>query len=81
MDIHLVRVPQDVNVVNVTREPAKWRERPAFFSVHVDSYGFYKAFKIYIMYTHCNEVSFICCLLINDYDVMTHQLVSQINND
>ena len=38
MDIHLVRVPQDVDVVNVRWKPAKWGERPAFFSVHVDSY-------------------------------------------
>ena len=40
MDIHLVRVPQDVDVVNVRWKAAKWGERPAFFSVHVDSYGF-----------------------------------------
>ena len=39
MDIHLVRVPQDVDVVNVGRKPAKWGERPALFPVHVDSYG------------------------------------------
>ena len=37
MDIHLVRVPQDVDVVNVSSKPAKLGERPAFFSVHVDS--------------------------------------------
>ena len=38
MDIRLVRVPQDVDVVNVRWKPVKWEERPAFFSVHVDSY-------------------------------------------
>ena len=38
MDIHLVLVPEDVDVVNATRKPAKGRERPAFFSVHVNSY-------------------------------------------
>ena len=38
MDIHLVRFLQDVDEVNVLRKPAKWGERPAFFSVHVDSY-------------------------------------------
>ena len=38
MDIHLVRVPKDVDVVNVRWKPAKWGERPAFFPVHVDSY-------------------------------------------
>ena len=38
MNIHLVRVPQDVDVVNVRWKPAKWGERLAFFSVHVDSY-------------------------------------------
>ena len=40
MDIHHVRVPQDVDVVNVRWKPAKWGERPAFFPVHVDSCGF-----------------------------------------
>ena len=39
MDIHLVRVPQDVDVVNDRRKPTKWGERPAFFLVHVDSYA------------------------------------------
>ena len=38
MAIHLVRVPQDVDVANVRRKPEKLGERPAFFSVHVDSY-------------------------------------------
>ena len=38
MDIHLVRVPQDVDVVNVRWKLAKLGERLAFFSVHVDSY-------------------------------------------
>ena len=38
MDIHLVRVTQYVDVVNVWWKPAKWGERPALFSVHVDSY-------------------------------------------
>ena len=38
MDIYLVRVPQDVDVVNVSWKAAKWGERPTFFSVHVDSY-------------------------------------------
>ena len=38
MVIHLVRVPQDVDVVNVRCKPAKLGERPAFCSVHVDSY-------------------------------------------
>ena len=31
MDIHLVRVPQDVDVVNAMWKPAKWEQRPAFF--------------------------------------------------
>ena len=39
MDIHLVRVPQDVDVVNAKWKPAKWGEHPAFFSVHVGSYA------------------------------------------
>ena len=39
MEIHLVRVPQDFDVVNVGWKPAKWGEVPAFFSVHVDSYA------------------------------------------
>ena len=39
MDIHTVRVPHDVDVVNVRWKPAKWGEHPAFFLVHVDSYG------------------------------------------
>ena len=39
MDIHLVRVPQYVDVVNVRWKPAKWGERPALFPVHVDSYA------------------------------------------
>ena len=39
MDIHFVRVPQDVDVVNVRLKPAKSVERAAFFPVHVDSYG------------------------------------------
>ena len=39
MDIHLVRVPQDVDVTNVRWKLAKWGERPASFSVHVDSYA------------------------------------------
>ena len=38
MDIHFIRVIQDVDVVNVRCKPAKWWERPAFFSAHVDSY-------------------------------------------
>ena len=38
MDIHLIRVPQDADVVNVRCRPAKWGECPAFFSAHVDSY-------------------------------------------
>ena len=38
MDIHLVWVPQDVDVVNVRWKPAKRGEGPAFFSAHVDSY-------------------------------------------
>ena len=38
MDIHLDRVPQDVDVVNVRWKPAKCGERPAFVSVHVHSY-------------------------------------------
>ena len=37
--IHLVRVPQDVDVPNVRWKQAKWGERPAFLSVHVDSYA------------------------------------------
>ena len=37
MDIHLVRVPQDADVVNGRWKPAKLGEHPAFFSVHVDS--------------------------------------------
>ena len=41
MDIHLVRVPKDVDVVNITWKPEKWGERPALFSVHVDSYVVY----------------------------------------
>ena len=43
MDIHLVRVPQDVDAVNVRWNPAKWGERPAFLSVHVDNYGCFPA--------------------------------------
>ena len=38
-DNHFVRVPRDVDVVNVSRKTAKSGERPAFFPVHVDSYG------------------------------------------
>ena len=38
MDIHLVRVPQYVDVVNVKSKSAKLVERPDFFSVHVDRY-------------------------------------------
>ena len=38
MYIHLVRVPQYVDVVNFRWKPAKLGERPAFFPVHVDSY-------------------------------------------
>ena len=38
-DIHLVRVPQDVDVLHVRFKPAKGGERPVFFSAHVDSYG------------------------------------------
>ena len=41
MDIHLVRVPNYVDVVNVRWKPAKLGERPAFVSVHVDSYAMY----------------------------------------
>ena len=39
-DNHFVRVTHDVDVVNVSRKTAKSGERPAFFSVHVDSYAF-----------------------------------------
>ena len=39
MDFHLFQVPQYVDVVAVRWKPAKWGERPAFFSVHVDSYA------------------------------------------
>ena len=39
-DNHFVRVPQDVDVVNVSRKTAKSGECPAFFSVHVDSNAF-----------------------------------------
>ena len=48
MDINLVRVPQDVDVVNVrwNLKPAKWGERPAFFSVHVDSYATVSCFCV-----------------------------------
>ena len=35
--MHLVRVPQDIDVVNIRWKPAKL-ERPAFLSAHVDSY-------------------------------------------
>ena len=35
MNIHLVRVSQDVDVVNVRCKPAKLGERPAFFPAHV----------------------------------------------
>ena len=42
MDIHFVRVPQDVDMVNVRLKPTKSGERPAFFSVHVDSYDHIK---------------------------------------
>ena len=52
MDIHLVRVPKDVDVVNV-RSPAKWGERPAFFSVHVDSYAL-AYFIGQTVYSKCN---------------------------
>ena len=39
MVIHLVRVPQDVDVLNVRWKPAKWGERPSFSPVHIDSYA------------------------------------------
>ena len=38
MDIHLVRVLQYVDMVNLRWKPAQKKRRPAFFSVHVDSY-------------------------------------------
>ena len=47
MDIHLVWVPQDVDVVNVRWKPAKWGERPTFVSVHVDSYEYITDYKLY----------------------------------
>ena len=31
MDIHLVRVPRDVDAVNVRSQPVKGGKRPAFF--------------------------------------------------
>ena len=39
MDIHLVRVSQDVDVVNVRCKPAKWGERPAFFQPMLTAMG------------------------------------------
>ena len=54
MDIHLIRVPQDGDVVNVRWKPAKLGERPTFFSVHVDSYA--NSHRLHLFLWVCSEL-------------------------
>ena len=66
MDIHLVRVPQHVDVVNVRVKPVKWGEHPASFSVHVDIYGCACHFSV------CQAISFLDCDVLSLRRVLSH---------